>query len=345
MQSIDNQYLYVFANCFPVKGFKRSLICDTARKELHFIPTSFFELFAAFNEYTIGDVKEMVEEEDLPEMEKFIEFLINKELAEPVDDISLFPPIEINWDNPSPITNAIIDIDGKIHDMDHILTQLMDLRCQNLQIRSYGKINFPQFRKALLHLAGKRFTSVQILMKYDENVSKEMIQELTIAIPSIETIMVHSSPKEKKYKDPGKKYVGSGTILHITQTITSCETCGIINQQSLFIPDDLEIFMEHKLFNGCLNRKISVDLNGEIKNCPSMSRSYGNISETTLKEVLSNNEFREWWGINKDQIEICRDCEFRYICSDCRVYVEKQGDKYSKPAKCRYNPYTAVWEK
>ena len=43
------------------------------------------------------------------------------------------------------------------------------------------------------------------------------------------------------------------------------------------------------------------------------------------------------------KIHVCKDCEFRYICTDCRAYIEDPNDILSKPLKCGYNPYTAEW--
>jgi hypothetical protein len=54
--------------------------------------------------------------------------------------------------------------------------------------------------------------------------------------------------------------------------------------------------------------------------------------------------FKDAWSINKDEILVCRDCEFRYICSDCRVFIEDPHNIYSKPAKCKYDPYSATWD-
>jgi len=39
-----------------------------------------------------------------------------------------------------------------------------------------------------------------------------------------------------------------------------------------------------------------------------------------------------------------KDCEFRYICTDCRVFIQEDTDILSKPLKCKYNPYEATWE-
>jgi SPASM domain peptide maturase of grasp-with-spasm system len=100
----------------------------------------------------------------------------------------------------------------------------------------------------------------------------------------------------------------------------------------------------------CLNREISIDADGNIKNCPSMKESFGNIRDTTLAEAIEKPGFKKYWDINKDQIAVCKDCEFRYICTDCRAYVEDphdasgpDGTNLSKPLKCGYNPYTGEW--
>ena len=78
--------------------------------------------------------------------------------------------------------------------------------------------------------------------------------------------------------------------------------------------------------------------------CGTIHHNYFNISTTKLNEVLENSNFKRYWNITKDQIEICKDCEFRHICTDCRAYIEEPDNQYSKPLKCGYNPYTNVWE-
>ena len=65
---------------------------------------------------------------------------------------------------------------------------------------------------------------------------------------------------------------------------------------------------------------------------------------TQGSEEINISDFKDKWNIAKDQIKICKDCEFRYSCSDCRAYLEIPDDIYSKPLKCGYNPYTTEWE-
>ena len=75
-----------------------------------------------------------------------------------------------------------------------------------------------------------------------------------------------------------------------------------------------------------------------------MKQSFGHILKTNLNDVVNNSKFKKLWTINKDKIDVCQDCEYRYICTDCRAYIKDSNDIYSQPAKCNYNPYIAKWE-
>jgi len=118
--------------------------------------------------------------------------------------------------------------------------------------------------------------------------------------------------------------------------------CGKINLPDFTV--NKETFMESQHYNTCLNRKIGIDSEGNIKNCPSMNKSYGNIKGTLLQQAITKKGFKSFWNINKDEIKVCKDCKFRHICTDCRAYIEDPNDIYSKPLKCGYDPYTAKWE-
>jgi SPASM domain peptide maturase of grasp-with-spasm system len=104
------------------------------------------------------------------------------------------------------------------------------------------------------------------------------------------------------------------------------------------------VFTEALQFNTCLNRKISIDVAGDIRNCPSTPISYGNSQTMTLNQAVGKESFKKLWAINKDRVDVCKDCEFRYMCIDCRAHLSDPSNVFSKPAKCRYDPYNAMWE-
>ncbi len=136
-------------------------------------------------------------------------------------------------------------------------------------------------------------------------------------------------------------------LIHSKETLKN-SSCGVINL--FYMAPNMKNFFISQSLNSCLYKKISIDGEGNIKNCPSMTESYGNIKDTTLAEAIEKPGFKKYWNINKDQIAVCKDCEFRYICTDCRAYVEAPHDtsgpestNLSKPLKCGYNPYTGEW--
>jgi SPASM domain peptide maturase of grasp-with-spasm system len=102
-------------------------------------------------------------------------------------------------------------------------------------------------------------------------------------------------------------------------------------------------FTEALQFNTCLNRKISICADGEIKACPAIGHSCGNVASVSLEAAARDPVLVQLGGITKDQVAVCRDCEFRYICTDCRAFTAEPGNQYSKPAKCSYDPYSAIW--
>jgi SPASM domain peptide maturase of grasp-with-spasm system len=130
-------------------------------------------------------------------------------------------------------------------------------------------------------------------------------------------------------------------IIYTNEVLISEQCCGNILPNYFSV--NIHSFTESKVANSCLNKKIAVDRLGNIKNCPSMKFSFGNINKTTLLECIENERFKDLWSVNKDQVLVCKDCEFRYICHDCRAYTQNE-EKYSKPLKCKYNPYEAIWE-
>ncbi|WP_373564524.1 hypothetical protein [Sphingobacterium sp. E70] len=148
---------------------------------------------------------------------------------------------------------------------------------------------------------------------------------------------MHSAPmnEEIEIKD------NYSFLRYTSKCILDHSFCGRINEKN-FSPN-MMLFTESIHFNNCLNKKISIDERGKIKNCPSMTNDFGQHGNVSLIKVINDKNFSALWGITKDQVEICQVCEFRYICIDCRAYRSTESIT-SKPLKCAYNPYLAQWE-
>ncbi len=127
----------------------------------------------------------------------------------------------------------------------------------------------------------------------------------------------------------------------ITFTDLICDI-GNIAEENMSV-NVMEFFFNQE-YNPCWGSKIAIDSNGDIKACMWSGKIFGNVRETSISNLIFTHKFDEFWKITKDEIEVCKDCEFRYSCSDCRVIAEKEsGSLHSKTLFCSYCPDTGEW--
>lgn len=316
------------------------MICDVQRGSFHLIPNGLHEILTEHRQKSVNTIKSFYNFQYDETIEEYLDFLIANEFGFycDQDDLELFPDISMDWDVPFEITNAIIDVDAQSqHDYVRILDQFENVGCRHFQLRVYVEKPLSYFVTLLDSLENRRIISVELVIKYGEETTLEYLKTLTDKYPRIHNLIVHGASFNRINPDPS----GMGNVVFVEQEIRNETHCGLIS--TAYFSINLATFLESQKHNTCLNRKISIDAEGNIKNCPSMTQSYGNIRDTTLKEAIEKQGFKDVWYIHKDQIEVCKDCEFRNICTDCRAYIQDPNNIYSKPAKCSYDPYTATW--
>lgn len=81
-------------------------------------------------------------------------------------------------------------------------------------------------------------------------------------------------------------------------------------------------------YSQCMNQTLTITDEGTISVCPRLNHSCGRISD--IYNCLSKAIMYKYWKLNKDKINRCSHCGFRYICDDCR-YIEYilSNDLYS----------------
>lgn len=108
-----------------------------------------------------------------------------------------------------------------------------------------------------------------------------------------------------------------------------------------------ERFAQARFGHNCFSKEACVTASGEAFACI-MERTapLGNVLDVPLGHILGNETSREFRTLSKDRVEVCRDCEYRYCCFDCRPRAQgmtSDGNRYAKPAECHYDPYTGTW--
>ncbi|WP_417197753.1 grasp-with-spasm system SPASM domain peptide maturase [Bizionia sp.] len=336
------EYFVLFANCIPVKGNKRSVICDLHRQELKLIPNNLFDILTQYKNSRIDEIKRNYDNKFNETIDEYFNFLLENELGFYTNLPHSFPELNLKWNSPALITNAILDIDfNSNYNLENVFTELDKLTCKHIQLRFFSSISFCKLKKILSILNKEDYCiiSVDLILKFTDDLTIESLNKLILDMPRITSLIIYKSTDNVHVK-PVRSSLNH--FIYTTESIKNHKFCGIVNGNYFSI--NIKNFTESQKYNSCLNRKISIDTEGNIKNCPSVSQSFGNIKDTSLQKALEHKDFKKYWNITKDQIDVCKDCEFRYICTDCRAYTENPEDHYSKPLKCGYNPYTNVWE-
>jgi len=108
------------------------------------------------------------------------------------------------------------------------------------------------------------------------------------------------------------------------------------------------VFQKRHYFHNCFGDKLCITVSANVIPCI-MARNIilGNLLEQSLNDIFYSPKAKEIRYLTKDKIEICKDCEYRYACFDCRIKTKSPltwNSLYEKPV-CSYNPYKGIWEK
>jgi len=339
--SAETEVFVLYANCRPVRGAKRALLCDLQLGRVKLIPNSLYDLLTEHAGKSLAEIKAAHDQGDGPVIEEYYRFLTEQDWGFWSNEPAAFPALDLDFQQAEPLTDAIIDADTESrHDYADLIAQLDGLCCRFLQLRFYAPVTVDRLDEILRHAETSSLRGIEIMIPDHDRLDRDGLIQLCRDHARIAEIVVHSSPENGRTAAKGD-LTNMGVIAWTTEVISSEHHCGAIGTHTLRAA--LPLFVESQEHNTCLNRKISVDKRGQIRNCPSMATSFGHASETRLADVLVQDRFREPWRIAKDRIAVCKTCELRHTCSDCRAYLSDPEDAYSKPLKCGYDPYSASW--
>ncbi|WP_343662329.1 grasp-with-spasm system SPASM domain peptide maturase [Chryseobacterium mucoviscidosis] len=340
-------YLKLFANCLIVLGIKNAVICDLQKNESELIPIEIGKVLQSLNAKTsLEDILANYNDEEASVVNEYIHYIIGMGFGFYCDlaDFDLFPNLEKKYEVPYKITNAIIERSREnIVELGRIVDELESLDCQHISVVFYDELSQRNFIDILDQFHKRKLKSFDIVSKWSLEIDKSFLKTApdNIQLSHLSFFGVPTEFMNHAFDD------FNFGVFFSKKNITNFSHCGRVNAQSF--NTNLPKVLEAINFNSCLYKKITIDLNGNIKNCPSMSYSFGNVKDVKLEEALNNDDFKKYWNIKKDLVNICKECEFRYICTDCRAYTERthfdhKGLDISKPLKCGYDPYTGNWE-
>ena len=207
----------LFACCFAIEGAARSLICDVQRKSYQHIPSSLYEILKEHEGKTVNEVKAIYDNQYDEIIDDYFDNLEKEEYIFFTDTPQYFPKMDLRWEEPFKITNAIIDINSIELNWENIIQEFEQLVCKHIQIRSFQDKPLSFFENILQKCENKRIVSVELIIKWQAGFTKELLFDLCNKYPRIFTITVHSAPiDETAHISPQ----GMGHIVYVTQEIT-----------------------------------------------------------------------------------------------------------------------------
>lgn len=346
MQYKDSDYFVLSSSSNITKGYNRSLIQDFLRNSTNLISNEYYDLIEIINRKRIADSLQLIDEDSVPYFREFLEFMFSNEYALYVEDLALFPlKSNVLGDEHVLIKDCIIQIDEKKHDHSRFvenLIQLDKLSCDDIQLWIISDSDEAFIINILEAVSNYSFLCIEVNFNFPQRFDRSFFIKILDSYSCISKIFLYNAEASNIYnhvdRSEGNHPLLIGQIIS-TRNALNPENCGVINYDNLSFGVEYQFKINQK-YNGCLYKKLTIDTNGNIKNCPHLSQDFGKIS---LETAITDSEFQKRWFIKKDDIEICKDCEFRYNCTDCRAFVVNQDNQLSKPLKCGYNPYTNQW--
>lgn len=302
-------------------------MCDVQRNDVHFIPNDFAERLSKSPLYEHDPMDEVTA--------ACLDYLIENDLGHFVKDIEQFPCLAMEYEHPGNLSNAIIEISEKTNfDFARLFSSLSDSGVKAIELWIYRDMDSLALESLLQDIKPTRIMNVDICLPFSEKWAFVPFEHIFLSMQRIFSITLFGASI-----DSVKNVAGRQVIL--TKEKLDARQCGKIHTHCFSC--NIKTFSESQHFNTCLNGKIAITDEGQVKNCPAMKETFGTVDDC-LDDIVRNPLFQKFWNIRKDSISVCRDCEFRHVCTDCRAFLANPEDLYSQPLKCGYDPYTTEWQ-
>lgn len=334
-------YITLYPNIIPVRGYSRSVLMDLYMGKFQFIPNYFCDFLNEnkLKKLQYEDFRSLGNSEsDFAEITSLLDYLIEADYLAEVD-LDLLEGL--NVDSPvrtedSLINDCIIELSKESNwDLAHFLSEINRIGVKFLEIRFLDFEPFERFQLLIQReLQNHSIEFLHLIVPFHPDLD-QIIHSKMMTFHRLDQLTVYSVPGEFKLDDVPFR------VNFSTQPSIDHSNCGCVDP-SYFGYNVLNYYSNRKN-NSCLSHKLSIDQFGDIRNCPSKKQSFGKLEIIDLERTIQLEEFQKEWHITKESILICSDCEFRWMCSDCRVFIQDESNSLSKPAKCGYNPYINRW--
>lgn len=338
---MTGEWFMLYANCFLTEGASEGIIHDVHRQRYLPVKKRMAALLKDdFKQCPVAEVRRRYPDW-VNGIDAYLNFLVENDYGFYTDEPQNFKPINLVFRHPTSLSSAIVEMDAAaIETHANVVDQLLALGCQNFQFLFLeGAYDFEEVAKMLESFKTSRASSVDLYFEqavFDENQHKQLGKDLRIR-----STVFNKNEERSFFLNEGETDSKQGH-LYLFYVSRKLEP----RQAEQYRPElfnlALRPFIEAQEHNAGLNKKVAIDRNGDIKNYLNHDRVFGNIASDSIIEAVTSAAFQKQWNISNDEIEKCKDCQFRYICFS-NSYVSQIDGNYRKAEDCGFDPYTNRW--
>jgi SPASM domain peptide maturase of grasp-with-spasm system len=340
MNSADEHlYLQLFADCIAVKGSVRSIIYDLGRCSYKIVPNDLLKVLQRCSLKSLSEVIADLDAKDKKTAKEYVNFLIKNELGFlcTKNEKEMFPKLPLNWDVPSTIANATIEVDNRnFKNLHHYILELQKFNCYFFSLNFHNDISTAAFIETINSFRNSDLYSLSIAIPHTI-LSDKIINEIT-KLHYILNVVCYNAPA-----DDVLRYSNDGRIKLITKALTK-------KLPATHIPSftvNISHFTEAQKFNTFYNRKIYIDRYGNVRNSV-FAQKHGKLNKNEthqhIKRIINSKAYNYLYNVKKDIVKTCKDCEYRYMCTDPRIPMKSSSGYYYYETPCSYNPYKGEWK-
>lgn len=330
-------YFRLFANCVPVRGYQKGLIYDLQYERYFSIPLLLFDILETYKERSMEYINFHTDRRFEKGLKKYFDFFSAEGLGFYSKTKDYFTELEFSFEHPAGISNAMLEVSYGLSKK-VLLSRIKAceyLGCEAIQLI----VNEPCFdRTQMSAILEKpeysRIKSIEIVLKNTGELPEQNIRELLASNRRLKSVYIKADHFDYYH-------VNGVDIIFLDQTKESAA------QTRFSFCLNLDFFCESQKHHTFFNRKMTIDLGGNIGNGSNPFQSFGNIdcinTMNDLPLIIRSDKFQGYWYACKDNTEICMQCEYRYMCMDSRTPTETLSGKWFAGTDCLYNPYICLW--
>lgn len=336
-----NSYFKLFSNCRIIEGASSSAIYDLQREELFQIPNSFLEILNCSGSKKIEDIYSKYPKES-ETLDEYFGFLLSNDLIllmPELKDFEQFKEIDFTYYYPFSLFSVITALDNNklsISYIENLLNNIEATQCKYVQLR-FGLGIDPKLISDTIKLFVDKgiFRSISVFLS--QNDYKLMFNDEYLTNSLIDKLTIYSS--NNRYNNINEKSEFKPDNVEYIEESDFPVFKNVNELRFKHFQPNIFSYSEAQNYNIYYNKKAYINPNGDIQQSPFTNKVFGNIKTKSLLSIISNQTFQEYWDIPKDKIEVCKDCEFRYVCNDGRIPIKRDDETYYFEESCTYDPY------